>query len=128
MRLFRSMLPDARDGLPVAGDQKFTLGVRVPADIEPATDGTVGPATVGMSVIAENPFAMKAWLRPRGDRFEGSCRHGVVMFETFDTTFTPPLRLRADGPPHYVVEPGDTIHLSSFQAALAATRRSWRGV
>jgi hypothetical protein len=50
---FRSMIPDA-DGRPSRGRSSRKLGVRVPGDVQPDTEGGVAPGGGGMSVAPDS--------------------------------------------------------------------------
>lgn len=128
MRLLRTMRIDPADGLPVVGDGPRMLGVRVPpsepADVRPGADGRVAPGAGGMSVTADDPFAMPRHLRPA--QFRGTLAPGRGEVCVLDrATVEPPLALRADGPPHHLVEPDRPLPIEEFQGALRATRSQW---
>jgi len=127
MRLFRRMLVNDADRLPVVGGGDMLLGVRVPTDVRPV-DGLVHPLrpggrAQGMSVMAEDWRLMNPRLVP--ERLGGSALEGEI-FETDDGVFAPPLALRPERPPHHVVGPEEPMALGGLQTARAATRPSWR--
>ena len=129
MKLYRSMLVDPADGLPVAGSAARMLGVRVPpsdpADVSPDADGRVIPGTGGMSVVADDPRHLPLHLRP--ERLRGRLlRERGDVFEADSDSIVAPLEIRPDGPPHHLVEPWSPMPVTEFQAALHATRRRWR--
>jgi len=129
MKLYRTMLQDSTDSLPVVGNDARMLGVRIPPhqrpDIQPDPAGDVRPQSGGMSVVADDPLDMKPWLLPQGTRFRGTSRKGIV-YEIEEDIVHPPLALRPDGPPHHVVEPAAQMPLPVFEAGLTATRRHWK--
>ncbi|MEO8657054.1 MAG: hypothetical protein ABI693_01210 [Bryobacteraceae bacterium] len=92
------------DGYPVAGRSGRTLGVRIEGpirDIPVAEDGTVAPATGGMSVALDQAHNLPKPRLPKSLGGEG--RDSV--FQLFTRQLPPALLVRPDRYPHACVEP-----------------------
>jgi hypothetical protein len=99
------------------------LGVRVPEDGQPGVDGFVHPGGGGMSAVADDPLDMPPWLLP--GELGGTSRKGLV-YEMDAAHVRSPLTVRADGPPHHLIEPAESLPLAGFRIALGSTRPHWR--
>lgn len=124
------------DGVrPVLGESASTLGARVPTDIPMDADGTVRPATGGMSVSPSLSFLpvrmVPMRLRHLVPGAVGS--NSLSVWSMGDGPFVaggvaPYLQLRPDPENqkgHGFVEPETTMHLEQYQAALADTQDRW---
>ncbi len=129
-RMVRAMR--ASGSSPLIGSTASTLGVRVPADIAPDSDGIVVPGGGGMSVaprLEDLPVhRVPKRLRSRRAGAIGSTTcfvwaHAEGPFPGAPTA--PPLRLRPDRPTHGVVEPDTRMPFARYEQAIHATRDGW---
>ena len=128
-RVFRVMRED-HDGLPLVAPSANGLGVRPGVDIDLDESGNV--IVKGMSV---NPDWRNAPLfriperlrhiRPgaRGPNVNACFRYGDGQFERGH--FAQGLTLQPDAATHGTIAPVSSVHLSEYEAALAATRSGW---
>lgn len=133
-RFYRAMYADGNK--PQIGPNKKSLGVQAGADryddIAPDEDDNVHPGTGGMSV-APHWTELPAYRIPR--RLKSKCakatgnnnyvcwRMGDGEFESGDCTED--LVLFVDSDVHGTVQPSETMSLSAYQKALAATQSQW---
>lgn len=124
--VFRCMTPDD-DDFPMVQDTARGLGVRVPGDIEPGSDGKVRPGAGGMSVAPLGILHLPCHRRPKA-MGHGSTGHDAdFVFELDPDDLSPlPLTLREDSKTHALVEPDAVTSLGTFRGALAQTRNDWR--
>jgi hypothetical protein len=143
-KVYRAMLRDEVDGLPVAGANANALGVRVPnldaaeatmttVDVRMDELGNVAMDGGGMSVAPEwrklPVHRIPERLRPlvpsaRGKNMtacyamgEGEFVRGAVAVR---------LELIPDKPGHGVIAPTEVVPIATYQSDLGATRRFWR--
>jgi len=120
-QVYRAMRRES-DGFPEVGRSARTLGVRIPQDIPVMLGGVVEPGTGGMSVVLHDALHLPKHRRPRSLGGEG--RDPVFALAT--AALPASLALRADRPPHALVEPRMPCTLAAYEHALCNTRRSWR--
>jgi hypothetical protein len=131
-RIFRVM--KERDGRPEIGSSASTLGVRVPADLHPDSDGIVQPGIGGMSV-STSLLDLPARLVPLRLRFavpgaagSNSLRiwsMGEGDFITAPLTAKLMLRLDPKNHRHGFVEPIEAMTLLDYAEALSQTQDLW---
>lgn len=141
-KVYRAMSPDD-DGRPAVGRTARSLGVRVTApnsqvfdgvDIATHADGTVRPATGGMSVAPRwqdlpphrIPRRLNTSLETRdacGNNRDVCWTVGSGGFQAGE--FGPALVLAVDSPIHGTIQPGRITSLTEYEAALTATRDEW---
>lgn len=124
--MFRAMKESA-DGLPSVGRSSRELGVRVDGphrDIPVAADGTVSPATGGMSVALDAATNLPKPRLPKSLGGEGRDPVFQMKGEAIPAT----LSVRPDRYPHACVEPRALCLLSAYESALAGTRGDWSKV
>jgi hypothetical protein len=112
------------DGLPRVERSGRGLCVRVEGpvrDLPVGNDGTVEPATGGMSVALDAPRNLPKPRLPRSLGGEGR----DPVFTMFTARVPVALLVRVDCYPHALIEPGSRCPLSHFEADLAATRTLW---
>src|SRR5688572_5778937 len=122
----------AQDGKPKVGSESKRLGVRVAPnpieDIVVNSDGTVSPATGGMSV-APQWRKLKLHLIPK--RLGGRGHDDLVCWrlgdgEFVETMISNDLIFRPDpNPTHGLIQPARSMPVVQYQEALAATRDDW---
>jgi hypothetical protein len=135
-RMYRAMLRDAGDGLPVVGNDAKSLGARVGPDLTVDNTGSVVLDGKGMSVVP-------AWRLLQYYRIPKRLRHLVPGASGSDATacfafgtgpfqagvVTPDLVLVPDDEPppvkHGVVAPARLMSTADYFSALAATRPGW---
>lgn len=121
--MFRAMKEEV-DGLPKVGRSGRELGVRIDGptrDLPVGKDGTVEPATGGMSVALD---AAQNLPKPRLPRSLGGEGRDPV-FTMFTGGVPATLLLRLDRYPHALIEPSRRCPLSHFETDLAGTRTFW---
>jgi hypothetical protein len=121
--MFRAMKEEV-DGLPKVERSGRGLGVRIVGltrDLPVGEDGTVEPATGGMSVALDGAQNLPKPRLPRALGGEGR----DPVFAMFSTGISEALLLRVDRHPHAMVEPSRRCPLSHFEADLAGTRTLW---
>jgi hypothetical protein len=125
LTLFRSMRTGA-DKLPECGDTARHLGARQGHDIPVCTNGTVLPATGGMSVAIGTPSELPPHRRPASLDGSGSDPVFAIHLEVLPSN----LATRQSGrkPRHYLVEPSEKCLYLVFQATLCGTRHLWEEV
>jgi len=114
-------MKEETDGLPKVERSGRGLGVRTvgPArDLPVGEDGTVEPATGGMSVALD---AARNLPKPRLPRSLGGEGRDPI-FTMFTAGVPATLFLRPDRYPHALIEPGGRCPLSHFETDLAGTR------
>jgi len=124
--MFRAMKEDT-DGYPVAGRSGRTLGVRVEGpirDIPVAEDGSVAPATGGMSVALDEAQHLPKPRLPKSLGGEGR----DPVFRMSAEALPPTLLVRPDRYPHACVEPLRRCNLTQFESDLTGTLRHWSKV
>jgi hypothetical protein len=97
------------------------LGVRVPTDISPDPEGNVHPMSGGMSVAPDDAMFLPQHRRP--DELGGTGPDPVWQLE--DAKLLPGLSFREDYSTHGLIEPAQTMQLSSYEVSLAATQQAW---
>lgn len=131
MDYFRAMRADV-DALPVVGRSAWSLGVRVPADIQPSSDGLVHPATGGMSVAPGTVWNVPNHRRPRGLAGGSTGPSGDRIYSIEEAPIhLNDLSIRPDPARpdrHAFVEPARDVSLEIYESSLAATRPSWKQV
>ena len=125
----------AGDGKPEVGASASTLGVRVPADIQPDASGMVQPGTNGMSVspsLAILPYWMVP-IRLRHLRPDATGRNSLQVWNMGSGPFVAArvadgLMLRPDPgrPNHGYVEPDGSMMLNVYVEAIQAMRGAWQ--
>jgi hypothetical protein len=121
--MFRAM-KEVVDGLPKVGRSGRELSVRIDGptrDLPVGKDGTVEPATGGMSVALD---AAQNLPKPRLPRSLGGEGRDPV-FTMFTGGVPATLLLRLDRYPHALIEPSRRCPLSHFETDLAGTRTFW---
>ena len=124
--MFRAM-KKSEDGYPMTGPSGRTLGVRTEGavrDIPVAKDGSVAPATGGMSVALDQAQNLPKPRLPKSLGGEGR----DPVFQMFLGELSPALTVRPDRYPHACVEPSNCCPLAQFESDLVATRPSWSQV
>ena len=124
--MFRAM-KEHKNGYPVVGRSGRTLGVRIEGpirDIPVAEDGTVDPATGGMSVALDQARNLPKPRLPRSLGGEGR----DPVFRMSSEELGPTLLVRPDRHPHACVEPRGRCLLTQFESALTATSPCWSKV
>jgi hypothetical protein len=124
--MFRAM-KEHTNGYPVVGRSGRTLGVRIEGpirDIPVAEDGTVAPATGGMSVALDQARNLPKPRLPRSLGGEGR----DPVFRLSSEERGPTLLVRSDRYPHACVEPRGRCLLTQFESALTATSPRWSKV
>lgn len=129
--MFRGMRPEP-NGRPQVGRSASQLGVRIPRDIAPDSDGNVSPASGGMSVSPDSWLNIPTHRRPQsmGHGSSGPNTLNVYSIEVKRLS-TPPLQLRAEpanSTLHALVEPSERMPLAQFEHILATTQDDWRQV
>ena len=117
LTLYRGMKASA-DGHPECGDTGRSLGVRVPEDIAPDSDGRVHPKAGGMSCAPDDPMLLRPHRRPRA--LYGTGPDAVFAIPVGDLGAA--LAARRDSPTHALVEPTTTTELATFVSTLHASR------
>jgi len=130
---------NAVDGKPATGGGAAALGVRVPRDVIPNTDGSVSPGHAGMSVspsvAALNrmparmvPSRLRTVVPGAAGRDDLSVWSLGGEWDTKEQSVSAGLLLRADpaDPLHGFVEPDSVMPLTDYRAALEATQDFWR--
>jgi len=115
------------DGYPVVGRSGRTLGVRIEGptpDIPFAEDGSVAPATGGMSVALD---LARNLPKPRLPKTLGGEGRDPV-FRMSAETLPAALIVRPDRYPHGCVEPRSRCPLTQFESDLSGTRPWWSKV
>lgn len=121
--MFRAMKKDL-DGYPVFGRSGRTLGVRIEGptrDIPVAEDGTVAPATGGMSVALDRAQNLPKPRLPKSLGGEGRDPVFRMSAEALPAT----LLVRPDRYPHACVEPRVRCPLLQFESDLTGTLHRW---
>src|SRR5580700_8387349 len=121
--MFRAMKEEV-DGLPKVERSGRGLGVRIVGpvcDLPVEKDGTVEPATGGMSIALD---AAQNLPKPRLPRSLGGEGRDPV-FTMLAAGIPATLLLRVDRYPHALLEPGRRCLLSHFETSLASTRTLW---
>lgn len=121
------MRADPTDGLPVPGKSARTLGARPGEedDIPIRDDGTVRPATGGMSVVPPPPENMPRFRRP--SRFGGTGKDPVFEIETDELPEALAYRPDPEQPDrHGFIEPSWAMAFGEYQRVLHDTRWLWR--
>lgn len=124
--MFRAMKENV-DGHPVVGRSGRTLGVRIEGpirDISVAEDGTVAPATGGMSVALDQAQNLPKPRLPKSLGGEGR----DPVFRMFADTLPATLVVRPDRYPHGCVEPSIRCTLPQFESDLTSTLHRWSKV
>lgn len=124
--MFRAMKAQT-NGYPVVGRSGRTLGVRIEGsirDIPVAEDGTVAPATGGMSVALDQARNLP---KPRLPKSLGGEGRDPVFWMSCEE-LNPTLFVRPDRYPHACVEPRSSCLLTQFESALTASRPCWSKV
>lgn len=119
--LYRGM-KEGLEGGPECGSTARTLGVRVPGDVEPDTEGRVLPRTGGMSVAPDDPMRLRPHRRPRALGGTGPDPVFSIRVELLGGSLT----ARADREGHALVEPSVPVEVAFDVRALHQTRSSWR--
>lgn len=122
----------ANCGQPWLDDGPEGLGVRVPVDIKPDSQGMVRPAPAGqkgkgMSVTPDVPERMRAARRPKALGGESP----LPLWSIDEQVLVALLRFRPDPgeePEHGVIEPAVEMTLTDYRAALQGTQASWHCV
>lgn len=118
----------ADDGLPKVGPSARALGVRVPHDLVPDSEGRVHPSTGGMSVSPETPWNVPNHRRSRGMGRGSSGPADDVVYRIQASLLGSGLSVRRDPrrpDKHAFVEPAAERPLAIFESDLAATRPDW---
>jgi len=121
--MFRAMKEDS-GGYPVVGRSGRTLGVRIEGpmrDIAVGEDGTVAPATGGMSVALDQAQNLPKPRLPKSLGGEGR----DPVFRMYTEALPPALLVRADRYPHACVEPQSRCPLTQFELDLTGTLPHW---
>lgn len=131
-KIFRAMRSEGE--IPALGDND--LGVRVPTDIEPDTQGNVSPGTGGMSVApslrllpAHRVPQRLAGLvsKARGSNTFRIWSMGEGTFVAGTVSDELALRLDPERPKrHGLIEPAQEMGLRAYVMALHETRPIWR--
>ena len=124
--MFRAMKKDT-DGYPVVGRSARTLGVRVEGpirDLPVAEDGSVAPATGGMSVALDEAQNLPKPRLPRSLGGEGR----DPVFRMSAAALPATLLVCPDRYPHACVEPHSRCPLIRFEKDLAGTLHCWSKV
>jgi hypothetical protein len=125
--LFRTMRADAQ-GAPLVGRESSMLGVRIAGpqvDIRILDDGTVQPATGGMSVFVD-PRKMPKPLRPR-TLPDKPGESPFPCFKLEDAHLAPTtLAFRKGKDHHGVIEPRAQCAFEHYEAQLTATHPQWK--
>jgi len=111
-------------GHPLVGRSGRTLGVRIEGpvrDIPVADDGSVAPATGGMSVALDQALNLPKPRLPKSLGGEGR----DPVFKMDSAELSPALLVRPDRYPHACVEPGRRCSLTRFESDLTATLPYW---
>lgn len=125
---------------PLLGESASTLGVRVPRDIPPTSDGAVLPGSNGMSVTPSVAALnrMPARMVPNrlraivpgaaGDDSLFVWSLGQGPWATGVEPIAPKLQLRPDptDSQHGFVEPDVLMPVNGYRAAIAATQNLWQ--
>jgi hypothetical protein len=121
--LYRSMKA-LEDGLPDVDESSRTLGARRGSDIASNEDGVIEAGAGGMS-ISTSPWKLPMHRRP--GEFGGNGADPLFVLREQDLGPTLTVRLDDKGPSsHGFVEPVRTMTFDEYQAAIWATRRSWK--
>jgi len=131
-RLMYRAMKEAPDHLPELGRSSRMLGVRVSRpgavpekppqfDVYPDLDGYVAPRW-GMSVAMDDPRGLPRHRRPQSLGGEGR----DPVFWLLVSLLGKGLSVYEDRAPHAVIEPAERCPLMTYEAALSATRPSWR--
>jgi len=115
------------DGLPSIGREFSMLGVRIAGDspdIRVMDDGTVLPATGGMSVFID-PRKMPKSVRPR-TLPDKPGESPYPCFKIEESQLADDLVFRRDKDHHGLVEPRQRCKLEDYEAHLHLTRPDWR--
>ena len=131
-RLMYRAMKEAPDHLPEVGRSSRMLGVRVSPlgdvpedppqfDVYPDVDGHVAPRW-GMSVAMDNPRGLPRHRKPRSLGGEGR----DPVFSLLVSLLGKGLNVHEDRAPHAVIEPTGRCPMTTYEAAVAATRPSWR--
>lgn len=129
--VFRGMTP-ASDGLPTVERSARSLGIRVPADVQPEGNGRVLPGTGGMSVALGSVWNLPNHRRPRGMGRGSSGPQADHVFSLAKVSIhSAELGVRPDPPAqlkHALVEPLVPVALLEFEERLGKTRPDWRRI
>jgi hypothetical protein len=112
------------NGSPVVGRSGRTLGVRIEGpirDITIAEDGSVGPATGGMSVALDRAQNLPKPRLPKSLGGEGR----DPVFRMFSQALPLPLLVRTDRYPHACIEPRSRCLFTQFESDLTTTLHYW---
>jgi hypothetical protein len=112
------------NGFPVVGRSGRTLGVRIEGpirDISIAEDGTVAPATGGMSVALDRAHNLPKPRLPKSLGGEGR----DPVFRMFSEALPPTLLARPDRYPHACIEPRTRCPFTQFESDLTTTLHFW---
>ncbi|WP_040351646.1 hypothetical protein [Blastopirellula marina] len=136
-RVYRAMIFDSQDSLPVVGSTAKELGVRIGVDIHVDAGGNVNLDENGMSVAPRwqdlPRYRIPKRLRAVVPGASGS--NSVACFVMGNGAFADGivasgLKLIPDRKPqpitHGVVAPISAVSLTQYQADLASTRSSWQ--
>jgi hypothetical protein len=126
VELFRGMRVDV-DGRPLVAESARGLGARNPIDIELDGDERVRPGVGGMSVSPDSPANLPRHRRPPSWGGTGLDDVWAISVSELGEKLT--YRPDPDQPEtHGFIEPGETMTLADYQAALTGTRPRWRQV
>jgi hypothetical protein len=116
------------DGLPLVAPKSDALGVRPGIDIDVDPQNNAICNDKGMSVSPSwkdiSPRRVPKRLGGQGSNSTFVFVFGSGAFQK--TAVAEGLELLPDSPSHGVVRPVSTVPLTEYDAALAATRSSWR--
>ena len=117
------------EGLPLRGNRRGMLGVRVPTDIKLDDEVTraVSPGGGGLSVVPDDPVRLPLHYRPKTLGGHGTW----PVFSIEPQQLGEPLSYRPDSAKpkdHGFLEPARVMTIEEYQAALAGTVNEWQEV